>query len=218
MKRVERKHLKEDEIVTGLNRFVHFVKSKEKELLMAGGALVVLALLFGAFQLIKVHSLKKESRMASEIMSLRTDLEKKPENLAKLEKLAGNGKFSRLAYVEMATYWLEKGDLDKAEAGLRKIKSGPKDILYYQAQDLLAQVFIKRKNFDQAMEVYKKIEAEKPKSYPLDAALFHKAQALELKGDIKAALETYKKLQQDFAQTYFGYEASIKSSKLENVK
>ena len=56
---------------------------------------------------------------------------------------------------------------------------------------------------------------EKPKVYPLDAILFHLAESHELKGDTAAAIELYKKLQTDFSQSYFGYEASLKAGKLE---
>ena len=59
---------------------------------------------------------------------------------------------------------------------------------------------------------------EKPKVYPLDAALFHLAESQELKGETAAAIEVYKKLQADYAQSYYGYEASLKVGKLEARK
>ena len=63
-----------------------------------------------------------------------------------------------------------------------------------------------------------KLEKEKPGEYPLDAVLFHKASALELKGDIPGALAVYKKLQEEYTQTYYGYEASLKVGRLEAAK
>ena len=42
---------------------------------------------------------------------------------------------------------------------------GPKDVLYYEAQELLALIQ-KKKAYDKALDIYKKIEEERPKSYP----------------------------------------------------
>ena len=123
-----------------------------------------------------------------------------------------------MAYLELATYWMEKGDLEKAEEQVGKVKSTPKDVLYYEAQELLAQIAIKKKAYDKALDIYKKIEEEKPKSYPLDAVLFHMGEALQLKGDSKEALAVFKKLQEEYSQTYFGYEASLKVAKLEGAR
>ena len=75
------------------------------------------------------------------------------------------------------------------------IPAGPKDLLYYQAEDLKAQVALGRKDYDKAIAIYTKIGDEKPKAYPLDAARFRLAECHELKGDTATALELYKKLQ-----------------------
>jgi len=75
-----------------------------------------------------------------------------------------------------------------------------------------------RKDYDKAIAIYTKMGDEKPTSYPLDAARFRLAECHELKGDTATALELYKKLQTEFPQSYFGYEASLKISKLEARK
>jgi hypothetical protein len=43
-------------------------------------------------------------------------------------------------------------------------------------------------------------------------------EALQLKGDSKEALAVFKKLQEEYSQTYFGYEASLKVAKLEGAR
>jgi hypothetical protein len=52
----------------------------------------------------------------------------------------------------------------------------------------------------------------------LDAVLFRHAEALEKKGSIPEALIMYKKLQEEYAQTYYGYDASLRVRKLEGAK
>jgi len=123
-----------------------------------------------------------------------------------------------VAYIALATYWLEKGDLEKAEKYASAVKTTRRDFVAYEAQDLLAQILVRKKDFGRALEIYAKIEKEKPSSYPLDAILFHKAEALELKGDALGALAVFKKLQEEYDQTYYGYEASLKVGRLESAK
>ncbi len=214
MKRTERHHLKEDEIVTGLGRFVHFYNTWQREILIFAGVLGLVILVFGALFLLRAHSRSVQSRAIGEVMDLSADLGQKPENLAKLEKLAASGSAARFARLELAAYWAGKADYAKADSYLGRIPAAPKDLLYYQAQSLEAQVLVARKDFDKAIALYKKIQADNPKTYPLDAVLFHLAEAYELKGDIKAALDIYQKLQADYAQSYYGYEASLKVGRL----
>jgi outer membrane protein assembly factor BamD (BamD/ComL family) len=88
-------------------------------------------------------------------------------------------------------------------------------LFYYQAQDLLAQTFINQNDFERAIEIYKTIESESPKSYFLDAVLFHRAEAHEKKGEIEEALELLKRIKEEFPQTYYGYDATAKITELE---
>jgi len=218
MKREIKKKLKEDEFVSGMNAFMRFVKIWEREIIIAAVAVVVVLFLFFGFQFLKAQQVRKESGTVGAILDIRADLVKNPENVAKLEQMAGNGKFSRVAYISLATYWIEKGGFDKAQEALKKIQDGAKDFFYYQAQDLTAQIAVLKGDYDRAIAVLKKIEDEKPKDYLLDAVLFRHAEALEKKGDIQEALKLYKKLQAEYAQSYYGYDASLKVKKLEAAK
>jgi tetratricopeptide (TPR) repeat protein len=214
MKRVERHQLQKDGFVSGMTRFLELVKTWERELLIGLGVLVLLALVFLGITFLRNRGQLAESRVVGEIGALRADLDKRPENLSRLEKLAGPGKYSRVAYIALATYWLEKGDLEKAEKNASAVNSSRRDFIAYEAQDLLARILVRKKDFGRALEIYTRIEKEKPASYPLDAVLFHKAEALELKGDVPEALAVYKKLQEEYNQSYYGYEASLKVGRL----
>lgn len=218
MKRKIKKQLKEDELVTGFQKFLEFAKTWQKEVIIFAVVVAVLAALYGSFQLIRAQQAKIESRRVGEILALRADLAKNPQNVAKLEQLGGTEKAARLAFISLATYWIEQGNLDKALASLAKIKDIPKDFFYYQAQDLTAQVEILKGRYDQAIQILKKIEEAKPKDYLLDVVLYHHAEALEKKGQPKEARDLYKKVQDEYAQTYFGYDASAKVKKLESAK
>ncbi|MGB8951106.1 MAG: tetratricopeptide repeat protein [Candidatus Aminicenantales bacterium] len=218
MKRVQRKQLKEDELLSGLNRFLGFVKKWTREIILFVVIVLGGLLLFSGFRLVKAQQTKRESRTLGQILALRSESSGNPGNLAKLEQLAGQGKFSRVAFILLANYWVEQSRLDKAQEYLGKIKPAPKDFFYYQAQHFRAQIEILRGNPERAVEILKKIEEEKPETFVLDAVLTLHAEALEKKGEKKEALNLYKRLQEEFPQTYYGYEASQKVRKLESEK
>ncbi len=198
----------------GLNWLVETIRKYRREIVIVAGALVFAAVVFGALLLVRSHGRSVQSRAIGEIGDLAAEVVLKPEKLADLEKLAEKGRTARLANMELARYWAEKGDWAKAESYLGRIADGRKDLLHYQAEDLKAQVALGKKEFDKAIAIYKKIGDEKPKVYPLDAALFHLAESHELKGETKEALDLYKKLQEEYAQSYYGYEASLKVGRL----
>ncbi len=218
MKRIKRKQLKEDELVTTFNKILRFASKRSRELIAIATAIVLIIVIIVGVRLVKAHNIKKESRILGEILELASNIKENPENIQKLEDMAGKGKFSRMAYLLLAGYWVESGDLEKAEAYLQRVSDKKKDLSYYQAQDLLAQICIKRGDYDKAIDIYQKIVKEKPQEYVMDAVLFRQAEALEQKGNIDEALALYKKIQEDYPQTFFGYDASQKVQKLGEKK
>ena len=218
MKKVVKKQLKEDEFVDTMTKIWRFVQARTKEIVIGVAAVVFIGLLYAGIRFIRAQQVRKESRLISQLLELRSTSNAKPENLAALEKMAGSGKYARLGYVLTATYWVEKGDMEKAVESLGKIKPSPQDFIYFQARDLLAQVNAMQKDYDQAIAIYTKIEEAKPKDYCLDAVLFHKAEAFEAKGSKPEALAVYKKIQEQFPQSYYGYDAAERARKIEAAK
>jgi predicted negative regulator of RcsB-dependent stress response len=218
VKRIKRKQLKGDEFVSSINKIVRFVQERTKELVALLVLVAALLLVFVGLKFVTGENRKKESILLTQILNLSSELNDNPENVAQLEGLAGDGKFSRLAYLFLATYYVENGDNDKAQSYLEKMPESRKDTFYYQAQDLLAQIHFKRKNYDKAIEIYKKIEEEDPKDHSLDVILFHRAEVHEEKGEDEEALALYKRIQEEFSQTSYGFDAGQKIRKLEAKK
>jgi len=218
MKRIKRKQLKEDEFVTTFTRVVGFIKKRIKLILAGAAAVLVLILIFLGIRLIQAQKTKQESARLGRILSIEQGLETDSPNLEELEKLEGTGKYGRLASLKLAVYWYEHDEFSKAKDYLESIPSKTKDLVYYQAQDLLGQIHMKQQNWDQAIEIYQKIEQDDPESYSLDMVLFRKAQALENKGERELALALFKKIEEDYPQTYFGYDAAQKVKDLEEKK
>jgi tetratricopeptide (TPR) repeat protein len=214
MKRTERHHLKEDEMAHGLSWLVDLYNTYKREILIVAGAVGLAAVILGALLVVRAGARSAQSRAIGEVGDLAAAAADKPEKLADLEKLAGKARTARLANLELAKYWAERGDWAKAETFAGRIADGRKDLLHFQAEDLKAQIALGRKDYDKAIAIYKKAVDEKPEAYPVDALLFHLAEAHELKGETPAALDLYKKLQEEHAQSYYGYEASMKAGRL----
>jgi tetratricopeptide (TPR) repeat protein len=215
MKRIKRRRLKEDELVTTVNKIFRFLKKHTREIYALGIIVVIVFAFIIGSRLVRLQSTKKESHLLTQILQVNSELNDNPENVAKLEELAGNGKFTRVAYIFLATYWIEQGDYDKALASLEKLKKSRKDFIYYRAQDLLATIQFKRKDYDGAIEIYKQMEKENPKDFSLEVILFHRAEVHEEKGEIEEALNLYKRIRDEFPQTYYSMDASQRIEKLE---
>ena len=218
MKREIKKKLKEDEFVDSFGWVVNFVQKWRKELTIAAAVIVGVAVLWAGAQVLNGAQNRKNSAALGEILALRNDLDKNPQNLSKLEALAQKGKFARVASAQLAAYWVEQGALDKAEKALAGASAGPRDFFYYQAQDLSGQIAVLKGEYDKAVKILQAVEDAKPKDFNLDAVLYHKAEALEKKGDAAGALALYKRIQTEYAQSYFGYDAGQKTRKLEAAK
>ncbi len=213
-----RKRLKEDELVSTMTKLVDLAKKWSRQLIMGVTAVVVIVLAILISNAIKAQAVKRESSLLADIIEISTQLNDNPEKVAELEALAGNGKFSRIAYLKLAAFTIEQGDSGKAKSYLEKMTDDRKDITYYQAQDMLAQVFIRDKEYDKAIAIYKTIEEEGQKDYAFDAVLFHMAEAHEGKGELDIALEIYKRVQEEYAQSFYGFDASKKVTELEEKK
>ncbi len=218
MKSTERHQMKEDGIAKGFFSVVDFLKNNTRMLARigiaaAGVAVVILAVLF----FMNRHE-ASQSKVASEILTAAENLEQNPGGLAALERLAGNGKFNRVAYIELAKYWAGKGDLVKAGGYLGKIPAGRKDGVYYQGELMKARLSVLRKDYDQAAAAFERIVNEKPKDFPLDYAMLSLAETYELKGDNAKALSLYREIASKYSQSSIGYQASLKANRLALAK
>lgn len=214
MKRTERHHLKEDQIAKGMNSVLDALKEHLGELIKAGVVLAALAVIVLGVVFVNGQRRSARSREISQVLSLAADLETKPGNAATLDGLAGRNGRSPLACIELAKYWMGKGETAKALGYLDRIPASRKDVLYYQGQMLKARIQVQVKNFDQAEAVLKKIIEDNPRDFPLDVAMFNLAEAYELQGNRDKAVETYKAVEAKYSQSNLGYEASQKAGRL----
>jgi len=215
MKRTERKHLKEDQFASGLHRFMHFLGVYKIWIIAAAGVAAAGVLIFLGVRFLHGRALENRGKAETEILDLYRDVEKNPDNIARLEEWAAKGRTGRLAAVLLAGHWVGKGNLEKAEAVLSEAAAGPKDFLHYRARDILGQIYFQRRDYDKAIEAYKSIQTENPEDYVLDVVLYRLAEALEKKGQKIEALELYKTVRDEYVEGAFSYQAAQKVRELE---
>lgn len=215
MKRIKRKQLKENEFASTLNRVYFFFMRNARKLAFAGGVILFAGIVFLGVRIYQAHVSKEESQRLNRILELKSELGEKENAVSELQELAGNGKFSRLGYLYLASHWVEVEKLDKAKSALKETNQGKKDFIYYKAQDLMVRILLYQGKYDQAIKICEKIENQNPKEFPLDVILFRKAQAYEKKGDKEKALSLYKEINEKYPQTFYGYDASQKIKNLE---
>jgi predicted negative regulator of RcsB-dependent stress response len=218
MKKKVKKQLKTDEFANFMSRMFDFFKSNQREFMIAGAAVLFIALVFLSVRYVQAVNSRKQSEILGRILQLESEVKDTPDKLVELEQMAGKGKFGRLAAIKAAALNFERNRTEKAVELLQNIPAAPKDMVYYQARDLLGQIYFSQQQYDEALALFSEIERENPEAYPLDIVLYRKAQVLAARNDVELAIETYTKLQTEFPNSYYGYEATREAQKLEEKK
>ena len=218
MKKKVKRQLKTDEFANFMSRIFDFFKSNQREFTIAGTALLVIALVFLSVRYVQAVNSRKQSEILGQILQLESEIKDNPDSLVDLEQMAGKGKFGRLAAIKAAALNFERGRTGKAVELLQSVPSAPKDMVYYQARDLLGQIYFSQQQYDEALAVFSEIERENPRVYPMDIILYRKARVLAARNDVDLAIEAFTKLQTDFPNSYYGYEATREAQKLEEKK
>ena len=166
MKNADRQKLKEDGMTKGVFSALDYLKEHTQILIKAGMVAAGLVVIVFAVVLILNRQEAAQSRVASEIITAAENLGQNPANLSVLERLAGKGKYNRLAYLELAKYWMAKGDLAKADGYVAKLPAGRKDGVYYQGELLKARISVLRKDYDRAVTALQEDHRREIEGFP----------------------------------------------------
>ena len=213
MKRRERRKLKEDELVSTLTKLTRFARKHQRELYFLGVIVIIGLVLFSGYSFYKNLNYRKKSNIVKQIIELSSGLENNPNDVNKIKKLeefASNKGISRIAGIFLASYYIERGELDNAEKQLKKFPDKPKDFFYYQALVLKSDVYFAKGEYEKAINILLEIEKEKPKDYVLDYVLYKIGQCYEKMGRKSEALIYYRKIQEDYPQSIYALDVNQK--------
>ena len=218
MKKKLKKRIKTDEFVNLISKLIELVKDNKRELLIGAAAFAFLALVYVGIRTVQGIQAGKQSELLGQILVLEEELKTDPAKLGELEQLGSKSLYGRLAFLKAATFNFESGDADRAIDALLQIPATRKDLIYYQSRDLLGQIYLDQKKYDDALAIFEELERENPKDYAMDIVLFRKAQVLGARNDIDLAIAAYTQLQEDFPGSYYSSQAPREILKLEQKR
>jgi len=215
LKRTERHHLKQDELVSGLEHASDWFHQHRTN--VVNGLLVALGagLLLGGIYLYRARKATEARALLAEAMKqyegevgaeggepssgprFATSEEKYRKSLESMEKVASG--FSSYDAGRQARYYAglcqaALKDFEGAERSLQELRSGKRDLLYYLASKALGSVATERGNHTAAAEIYRPLIEDKENPLPKDYLLFELAKAEERAGNIEQARQYYDRM------------------------
>ena len=216
MKRTERHHLKEDEMAHGVHWAVEFFQKYRREITIVGAALAFAAVVFAGLLAVRANARSRMSRAIGEVGALAAEVSQKPEKLADLEKLAAKGRTARLASLELARYWAEKGRL--GQGGIL-LSTGSRPA---RRTSSITRPRTSRPRSRSARRIStrpspstRRWPTRSPRSIRSTPSCSTSPRAMSSRARPPRRSSSTRRLQADYSQSYYGYEASLKAGKLE---
>ncbi len=215
MKRTERHHLKEDQLVSGIGQATHWFQDHRNNVVNAVLVALGAGLLLGGIYIYRERKSAEARTLLADALKqyhgdVGSDAEAKPgvptfataeekyrTALVSLEKVAndfGSYDSGRQARYYTGICQLELKDFEGAEGSLQGLRSGSRDLLYYLASKALATVATERGNHAAAAEIYRPMVEDSENPLPKDYLLFELAKAEERAGNLDQARQYYDRM------------------------
>ncbi len=197
------------ELTGSLGKTGSFIQENSKSLLVIGGTIVGLILLFFAYQ--KLYLAPRETEAVDQMYKAQNYWENKEWDKAingdgnfpgfvKIIEDYDNTKSANLAYFYLGIAYLNKGEYQKAADNLANY-SGSDIAIAPLALGGAADANVELKNYDQAITYYKKAISKGDNDFISPLYLKKLGLVYEEQKDFKAALESYKKIKSDYPES-----------------
>jgi tetratricopeptide (TPR) repeat protein len=236
VKRTERHHLKQDELVSGIGQATHWFQEHRGNVVNAVLVALGAGLLLGGIYIYRerkseegrallVEALKQYHgevgsdtgapssgpRFATAEEKYRTAL----ESLETVAKEFGSYDSGRQARYYTGICHAELKDFAAAESSLQQLRSGNRDLLYYLASKALASVATERGNHAAAAEIYRPLVEDAQNPLPKDYLLFELAKAEERAGNLEEARQLYDRMVAEHPESQLRGDALSRREQLE---
>jgi tetratricopeptide (TPR) repeat protein len=212
VKRAERHHLKQDELVTGIGQATHWFEAHRQNVVNAILVALGAGLLLGGIYIYRTNKAEEARSLLAEglkqfhgevgtegeptpgVPRFATPEEKYRTALASLEKVAndfGSYDAGRQARYYAGLCQAELDDFEGAERTLSQLRTGDRDLLYYVASKALASVATDRGNHAEAVSIYRPLVEDAQNPLPKDYLLYELAKAEERAGNLDQARQLY---------------------------
>jgi tetratricopeptide (TPR) repeat protein len=212
VKRTERHHLKQDQLVAGIGQATHWFEEHRQNVVNAILVALGAGLLLGGIYIYRTRKVEEGRELLAEALKqfrgevgtegdptpnvprFATAEEKYRTALASLEKVAndfGSYDAGRQARFYAGLSQAELDDFEAAEKSLQEVRTGERDLLYYLASKALASVATDRGNHAEAVAIYRPLVEDAQNPLPKDYLLFELAKAEERAGNLEQARQMY---------------------------
>jgi tetratricopeptide (TPR) repeat protein len=197
------------EVVGSLGKTGSFIQENRKSLLIIGGAVVGLILLFFAYQ--NFYLAPRETDALNQMYKAQQYWEQKDwdkaikgdGNFPGFEKIIedyDNTKSANLAYYYLGIAYLNKGEFQKAADNLTNY-SGSDEVIAPLALGGAGDAFVELKQYDKAITYYNKAISKGNNQFAAPLYLKKLGLVYEEQKDYKAAFEAYTKIKTDFPES-----------------
>ena len=215
MKRSERHHLKQDELVDWLERTTDWVFDNQKNIVNVALVVAGAALLLGGLYVYRARQAESAKVVLGNALdeyhgtvgaatspevglpSFATADEKYRTALASFEAVAaeyGSYDEGRQARYYAGICYANLGDYEAARDALGEVRAGKRDLLYYLSSRALASVRAELGDDTGAAEIYGALIDDADNPLPKDQLLFELARSEERAGNDDQALQVYERM------------------------
>ena len=221
MKRTERHHLKQNEVLNTMDRLFGWMAENRHSLTTGAIAVLIAAGIVGGVHVYRngrnqtadaalgealevYHGVVREDSIISGPAAGPTFNNQEERYTAAFEALEEvEQKYSGIKQGREARYYMALskaglGELEEAEALLENVVDKRGDLLYYLASQTLATVKADRGDRAVAVEMYRTLVDDTKAPLPKDQLLFRMAVLLEADGKLEEALQIYKRFLEEY--------------------
>lgn len=197
------------ELTGSMGKTGDFIQENRKSLLVIGGTIVALVLLFFAYQ--RFYLAPRETEAIDQMYKAQQYWEQKnwdkaikgDGNFPGFEKIVedyNNTKSANLGYYYLGVAYLNKGEYQKAAETLVKY-TGSDPIIAPTALGTTGDAYVELKNYDEAVVFYKKAVSKGDNLYAAPTYLKKLGLVYEEQKDFEAAVKTYSKIKSDYPES-----------------
>lgn len=211
------------QVVTPLGNTGNFIQENSKSLMVIGGTIVALVILFFAYQ--KFYLAPRETEAVNQMYKAQQYWEQKEwdkaikgdGNFPGFEKILNdydNTKSANLAYYYLGIAYLNKGEYQKAADNLLNY-SGSDAVIAPLALGSAGDAYVELKQYDKAVTYYNKAISKGNNLFAAPLYLKKLGLVYEEQKDLKSALDSYKKIKSDYPESTTASNIDMYISRLE---
>jgi tetratricopeptide (TPR) repeat protein len=236
VKRSERRHLKQDEFVSGIELTIRWFVQNQRNVVNLALLVVGAGLLLGGLYIYRDREAKTASDLLAEALDqyhgkVRTDTsdtgsgtpsfasqeEKYRTALETFQEISTD--YSSYEAGRHATYYAglchaALDEPDAAEASLAPLRTGARDFLYYLGSRSLAALKARKQDYAGAAKIYRGLAEDAENPLPKDHLLFELAKAEERAGNLEQARQYYERMLAEHPDSELRVEAMARNEAL----